>query len=82
MIFKVMAELPAPSLCAKYQEMYFFDNAIVSYYNFTEDEKEHTCIRLNDGNIIITEHPIAGDLNTALERNGEKIKWLDAYYGG
>ena len=70
MFFKVLAQLPDDSMGMKYREMWFSNDAIVSFYNFVnKDEKEQTCIRLIDGNIVITQSSVLESLRCALRSN-------------
>ena len=70
--FRVVAELPATSISLKYREMWISSNEIVSFYNFSDNGKEQTCIRMSDGNVIITESSVLNDLKKALLANGIK----------
>ena len=72
MFFRVIARLPDESVGNKYREMWISSEAIVSFYNFSEDLKEHTCIRLKDGNVVITELNVMKELKKALFASGVK----------
>ena len=72
MFFRVIAQLPDERIGNKYREMWVSSEAIVSFYNFSEDLKEHTCIRLKDGNVVITESNVLNDLKKSLISDGIK----------
>lgn len=72
MFFRVIAQLPEETISSKYREMWVSSEAIVSFYDFAKDLKEHTCIRLKDGNVVITESSIMNDLKKALTSSGVK----------
>ena len=77
MYFRVIAELPASCINKKYREMWFSGDEMVSFYDFTNDEdKEQTCIRLKDGNIIITESSVSEAIKNALKSYGIKTVFL------
>ena len=72
MFFRVIAQLPEEKISSKYREMWVASEAIVSFYDFSEDLKEHTCIRLKDGNVVITESSVLNDLKKSLISSGIK----------
>lgn len=72
MLFRVIAELPASSINLKYREMWIVQEQIVSFYDFGDNGKEQTCIRMIDGNVIITESSVLKDLKKAFDTLGQK----------
>ena len=70
MLIKVIAQLPETYM--KYREMWISKDAIVCFYDFNENGKEQTCIRLKDGNVVVTESAIAHDIEKIIISSGVK----------